>query len=168
MRKHAGKIVLLVLIAAFFGRVAGTLIASFASAIGATIACFISRYFLRAWVQEKLGGRVARINEGVEAEGAFYLFTLRSIPIFPFWMINLAMGLTTMRLVGFYWISQLGMLPGTIVYVNAGRELARIDSIKQILSPGLVISFVLIGILPLAAKKWIALWRRKWAGQARE
>ncbi len=160
-----GAAVLTIAAGALFGLAGGALITSFASAIGATIACFLSRYLLRSWVQEKLGRGISRINEGVDKEGAFYLFTLRLIPVFPFWMINLAMGLTTMALPRFYWVSQLGMLPGTIVYVNAGRELARVTSLKGILSPGLVISFVLIGILPLAAKKSIALYRaRKHAG----
>jgi uncharacterized membrane protein YdjX (TVP38/TMEM64 family) len=156
-----GAVVLTIAAGALFGLVGGTLIASFASAIGATIACFVSRYLLRSWVQERLGPRAGRINEGVDKEGAFYLFTLRLIPIFPFWMINLAMGLTTMALPRFYWVSQLGMLAGTIVYVNAGRELAGVTSLKEILSPGLVISFVLIGILPLAAKKSLALYRAR-------
>jgi len=160
-----GAVVLTIAAGALFGIVAGTLTTSFASAIGATIACTMSRYLLRSWVQERLGRRAGRINEGVGKEGAFYLFTLRLIPVFPFWMINLAMGLTTMPLSRFYWVSQLGMLPGTIVYVNAGRELARVDSLKGILSPGLVISFVLIGILPLAVKNALALYRaRKRAG----
>ncbi len=160
-----GAVVLTIAAGGLFGLVAGTLLTSFASAIGATIACFLSRYLLRSWVQKKLGRRVNRIDEGVDKEGALYLFTLRLIPIFPFWMINLAMGLTTMPLRRFYWVSQLGMLPASIVYVNAGRELARIESLRGILSPGLVISFVLIGILPLAAKKSLALYRaRKSAG----
>jgi uncharacterized membrane protein YdjX (TVP38/TMEM64 family) len=161
-----GAVVLTIAAGALFGLVAGALIVSFASSIGATIACFLSRYLLRSWVQERLGGRAARINEGVDKEGAFYLFTLRLIPVFPFWMINLAMGLTTMPLSRFYWVSQLGTLPGTVVYVNAGRELARVTSLEGILSPGLVISFVLIGVLPLAAKKSLALYReRKHAGR---
>ena len=107
-----GAVVLTIAAGGLFGLVAGTLLTSFASAIGATIACFLSRYLLRSWVQKKLGRRVNRIDEGVDKEGALYLFTLRLIPIFPFWMINLAMGLTTMPLRRFYWVSQLGMLPG--------------------------------------------------------
>ena len=164
-----GAVVLTIAAGGFFGLVAGTLITSFASAIGAAIACFLSRYLLRPWVQEKLGRRAGRINEGVDREGALYLFTLRLIPVFPFWMINLAMGLTTMPLSRFYWVSQLGMLPATIVYVNAGQELARVTSLKGILSPGLVVSFVLIGVLPLTAKKALALYRaRKNAGRPRD
>ena len=98
-------------------------------------------------MQGKFGDRIVKINEGIEKEGAFYLFALRLIPVFPFWIINLVMGLTKMPLWRFYWVSQLGMLAGTIVYVNAGKELAKIDSLKGILSPGLIISFVLLGIL---------------------
>jgi uncharacterized membrane protein YdjX (TVP38/TMEM64 family) len=146
---------------ALFGLVVGTLIVSFASAIGATLACFLSRFVLRDWVQRRFGDKTAKINEGIKREGAFYLFTLRLIPVFPFWMINLVMGLTSIRLRTFYWVSQLGMLAGTVVYVNAGRELAKVESLKGILSPGLLISFALIGILPIAAKKLVALYRSR-------
>ena len=149
---------------ALFGLLTGTLIVSFASSIGATLACFVSRFFLRDWVQGKFGEKIAKVNEGIEREGAFYLFTLRLIPVFPFWMINLAMGLTKMPLRRFYWVSQLGMLAGTIVYVNAGRELAKIDSLKGILSPSLLISFVLIGIFPIAVKKLVTLYRTRRTG----
>ncbi len=154
-----GAAVLTVAGGAFFGLLTGTLVISFASAIGATVACFVSRFLLRDWVQGKFGDKIVKINEGIEREGAFYLFTLRLIPVFPFWMINLVMGLTKISLRRFYWVSQLGMLPGTIVYVNAGRELAKIDSLRGILSPGLLISFVLIGIFPLVVKKLVALYR---------
>ena len=154
-----GAAVLTIAGGAFFGLLTGTLIVSFASAIGATVACFVSRFILRDWVQGKFGDKIVKINEGIEREGAFYLFTLRLIPVFPFWMINLVMGLTKISLRRFYWVSQLGMLPGTIVYVNAGRELAKIDSLRGILSPGLLISFVLIGLFPIAVKKLVALYR---------
>ena len=146
---------------ALFGLLTGTLIVSFASTIGATLACFVSRFFLRDWVQEKFGDKLSVINEGIAKEGAFYLFTLRLIPVFPFFIINLVMGLTKMPLRTFYWVSQLGMLAGTIVYVNAGKELGKIDSLKGILSPGLIISFVLLGIFPIAAKKLISLYKTK-------
>lgn len=144
-----------------FGLITGTLIVSFASTIGATLACFAARYLLRDWVQGKFGEKIVKINEGIEKEGALYLFTLRLIPVFPFWIINLVMGLTKMPLRRFYWVSQLGMLAGTMVYVNAGKELAKIDSVKGILSPGLLISFALLGIFPLAAKKLLALYRQR-------
>jgi uncharacterized membrane protein YdjX (TVP38/TMEM64 family) len=146
---------------ALFGLAAGTIIVSFASTIGATLACFVSRFVLRDWIQQKFGDRLKTVNAGVEKEGAFYLFTVRLIPVFPFWLINLVMGLTKMRLITFYWVSQLGMLAGTIVYVNAGKELAKIDSLAGILSPTLILSFVLLGLFPLITKKLLGLYKRK-------
>jgi len=151
-----GAVVMTLAGGALFGLVRGTVIVSFASTIGATLACFVSRFILRDWVQGKFGDKMKTVNDGIEREGPFYLFTLRLIPIFPFWMINLVLGLTKMPLRTFYWVSQAGMLPGTIVYVNAGKELAKIDSLSGILSPGLIISFVLLGLLPLVTKKAIA------------
>jgi uncharacterized membrane protein YdjX (TVP38/TMEM64 family) len=156
-----GAVVLTVAGGSLLGLAAGTIVVSFASSLGATIACLVSRYILRTWVQNKLGRRIDRLNDGIKKEGAFYLFSLRLIPVFPFWMINLAMGLTRMPLRTFYWVSQLGMLPGTLVYVNAGRELAQIESVRGILSPGLIISFALIGILPIATKKSLVLYRKR-------
>jgi pyruvate/2-oxoglutarate dehydrogenase complex dihydrolipoamide dehydrogenase (E3) component/uncharacterized membrane protein YdjX (TVP38/TMEM64 family) len=138
---------------AIFGLATGTLIVSFASAIGATLALLASRYILRDSVQSKFGARLADIDKGIEREGAFYLFTLRLVPIFPFFIINLLMGLTKMKAWTFYWVSQIGMLAGTLVYVNAGTQLAKISSLKGILSPGLIGSFVLLGVFPLVAKK---------------
>jgi len=138
---------------ALFGLVTGTIVISFASTIGATLACIVSRYLLQGWVQEKFGDKLTKINTGIEEEGAFYLFTLRLVPLFPFFIINLVMGLTKIPMKTFYWVSQLGMLPATLVFVNAGRELGKIDSLSGILSPGLLFSFVLLGIFPLAAKK---------------
>jgi uncharacterized membrane protein YdjX (TVP38/TMEM64 family) len=146
---------------ALFGLVVGTVVVSFASTIGATLACVASRFVLQDWVQRRFGQRLDTINQGIEREGAFYLFTLRLVPLFPFWMINLVMGLTRMKLRTFFWVSQVGMLPGTLVYVNAGRELGRIDSLGGILSPGLIFSFVLLGIFPLATKKIMAWYRAR-------
>jgi len=146
---------------ALFGLVTGTIVVSFASTIGATLACFVSRFILRDWVQGKFGDKLKTVNAGIEKEGAFYLFTLRLIPVFPFWLINLVMGLTKIRLLTYLWVSQIGMLPGTIVYVNAGKELAKIDSLGGILSPGLIISFVILGLFPLIAKKTIRFYKRK-------
>ncbi len=148
-----GALILTLAGGALFGLVTGTIIISFASSIGATLACGVSRYLLRDWVQSKFGDKLQRINEGMEKEGGFYLFTLRLVPIFPFFVINLVMGLATIRLSTYYWVSQLGMLPATIVYVNAGKELGKIDSLSGILSPGLIISFVLLGLFPITAKK---------------
>lgn len=156
-----GALVMTLAGGALFGFMAGTVIVSFASTIGATLACLAARFLLRDWVQRRFGERLTPINRGIDKEGAFYLFSLRLIPVFPFFLINLAMGLTGMRLLTFYWVSQLGMLPGTIVYVNAGRELAGIDSLSGILSPGLIISFVILGLFPLTAKKIMGWIRRK-------
>ena len=144
-----------------FGFWVGVVIVSFASTIGATIACFVARFLLRDWVQNKFGEKLTAMNKGIAREGAFYLFSLRLVPIFPFFVINLAMGLTPMKLATFYWVSQIGMLPGTIVYINAGKELGRIESLSGILSPGLIISFALLGIFPIAVKKILYLYKRK-------
>ncbi|MEG6550243.1 TVP38/TMEM64 family protein [Desulfocurvibacter africanus] len=146
---------------ALFGFWTGLVLASFASTLGATLACFLARYLLRGWVQKRFEDRLQRVNEGVRREGAFYLFTMRLVPIFPFFLINVAMGLTPMRIWTFAWVSQLGMLPGTAVYVNAGRQLAGIESMGDIFSPGLILSFALLGIFPLATKKAINIYRRK-------
>jgi pyruvate/2-oxoglutarate dehydrogenase complex dihydrolipoamide dehydrogenase (E3) component/uncharacterized membrane protein YdjX (TVP38/TMEM64 family) len=144
---------------ALLGLGVGTLVVSFASSIGATLAFLVSRFVLRDSVQKKFGDKLGAINQGVRKDGAFYLFTLRLVPVFPFFIINLIMGLTPIRTLVFYFVSQLGMLPGTLVYVNAGTRLAQIDSLKGILSPGLIFSFVLLGIFPLMAKKLVAFIR---------
>jgi uncharacterized membrane protein YdjX (TVP38/TMEM64 family) len=156
-----GAAVLTIAGGALFGLATGTVAVSFASTIGATLACAASRFVLRDWVQDAFGGRLKTVNEGIAKDGAFYLFSLRLVPVFPFWLINLVMGLTTMRLGTFYWVSQLGMLPGTIVYVNAGRELAKIHSLSGLFSPGLIISFAALGVFPLAAKKLLGLFSAK-------
>jgi len=148
-----GAAVMTLAAGAIFGLVMGTVIVSFASSIGATLAFLAARFVLRDSVQARLGARLAEIDKGVAKEGAFYLFTLRLVPLVPFFVINLLMGLTAMKTRTFYWVSQLGMLLGTIVYVNAGTQLAKIDSLKGILSPGLIGSFVLLGVFPLIAKK---------------
>ena len=150
-----GAAILTLLAGAVFGLLVGTVVVSFASSIGATLAMLVSRYLLRDSVKTRLGARLADIDKGIEREGAFYLFTLRLVPVFPFFVINLLMGLTRMKAATFYWVSQLGMLAGTLVYVNAGTQLGRIDSLKGILSPGLLASFVLLGLFPLVAKKII-------------
>lgn len=147
---------------AIFGLFWGTVIVSFASSIGATLAFLVSRFVLRSTVEDKFGKRLGEINRGVEKDGAFYLFTLRLIPVVPFFVINLLMGLTKMKALTFYWVSQVGMLAGTLVYVNAGTQLAQIESLKGILSPGLIGSFVLLGIFPLIARKIVeAVKKRK-------
>ena len=140
---------------AIFGLLWGTVLVSFASVIGASCAFLVSRHILRDTIQNRYGDRLRTINEGCEKDGAVYLFTLRMVPLFPFFLINLLMGLTPMRLGMFFIVSQIGMLPGTIVYVNAGTQIAKIDSLGSILSPALIASFVLLGIFPLISKKII-------------
>jgi pyruvate/2-oxoglutarate dehydrogenase complex dihydrolipoamide dehydrogenase (E3) component/uncharacterized membrane protein YdjX (TVP38/TMEM64 family) len=146
---------------AIFGLVLGTVIVSVASTIGASLAFLTSRYLLRDWVKGKFGKRVKAIDAGIDKDGAFYLLTLRLIPAFPFFLINLAMGLTGMRLLTFALVSQLGMLVGTIVFVNAGTQLARVESSGDILSPALIGSFVLLGLFPLIAKVVLGWWKRR-------
>jgi pyruvate/2-oxoglutarate dehydrogenase complex dihydrolipoamide dehydrogenase (E3) component/uncharacterized membrane protein YdjX (TVP38/TMEM64 family) len=148
-----GAVVLTLAGGAIFGLVTGTILISFASTIGATLAFLVARFLLRDSVQRRFGDRLQKINEGIRREGAFYLFTLRLVPVFPFFVINLVMGLTPMAATTFYWVSQVGMLAGTIVFVNAGTQLAAIDSLSGILSPGLLGSFVVLGIFPLLSNK---------------
>lgn len=140
---------------AIFGLWWGMLIVSFASSIGATLAFLAARFLFRESIQQRFGDKLKSFDEGIARDGAFYLFTLRLAPIFPFFLINLVMGLTSMRAWKFYWVSQVGMLAGTLVYVNAGTQLAQITTLKGILSPDLIFSFVLLGIFPLLAKKTI-------------
>jgi len=154
---------------AIFGLWWGTLLVSFASSLGATLAFLVSRFVLRDSIEAKFGNRLAEINRGIEKDGAFYLFTLRLIPVVPFFVINLVMGLTKMKALTFYAVSQVGMLAGTLVYVNAGTQLAQIESLQGILSPALLGSFVLLGVFPLIAKGIVGLLQKRkvyarWAG----
>ncbi|MDX1810526.1 MAG: FAD-dependent oxidoreductase, partial [Gammaproteobacteria bacterium] len=144
-----------------FGVVEGVILVSFASTIGATLAFLVSRFILRDSVQTRFSDKLQQINRGIEKEGAFYLFTLRLIPAFPFFIINLVMGITSMKVLQFFWVSQLGMLPGTFVYVNAGSQLAELESLAGILSPGLLFSFALLGIFPLLAKKALQFYKAR-------
>jgi pyruvate/2-oxoglutarate dehydrogenase complex dihydrolipoamide dehydrogenase (E3) component/uncharacterized membrane protein YdjX (TVP38/TMEM64 family) len=146
---------------AIFGLLWGTVLVSFASSIGATVAFLLSRFLLRDWVQSRFGARLRGINEGVANEGAFYLFTLRIVPAVPFFVVNLAMGPTPIRARTFYWVSQLGMLPATLIYVNAGTQLAAIESPAGILSPALLGAFVLLGLFPFIAKRLIGAWKTR-------
>ena len=146
---------------AVFGLWRGLLIVSFASSVGATLAFLAARFLLRDMVTRRFGERLKSIDQGVQRDGAFYLFTLRLVPLFPFFLINLLMGLTALPARTFYWVSQLGMLAGTAVYVNAGTQLAQISSLRGILSPGLLLSFVLLGIFPLAAKKAVDIYKAR-------
>ena len=152
-----GAAVMTLVAGAIFGLLWGTVIVSFASTLGATLAFLAARFVLRDWVQGKFGEKLKAINAGMAKEGGFYLFTLRLIPIFPFFIINLLMGLTPIRTWTFYWVSQIGMLAGTLVYVNAGTQLAKIDSLHGILSAELLASFALLGVFPLIAKKIVAV-----------
>lgn len=156
-----GAAVLTLLGGALFGVLTGTVIVSFCSTIGATLAFLVARFLLRDSVQGKFGDRLEAINKGIANEGMFYLFTMRLIPVIPFFVINLVMGLTPIRTAQFFFVSQLGMLPGTVVYVNAGTQLARIDSLAGILSWQLLLSFALLGLFPLIAKKCVALVNRR-------
>ena len=152
-----GAAVLTLFAGALFGLLTATIIVSFASTLGATLAFLTSRFLLQDYVQTKFGTHLETINKGVQKEGEYYLFTLRLIPVFPFFLINLTMGLTPIGLLKFYIVSQAGMLPGTIVYIFAGTQLAQIDSLQGILSPGLLLAFSLLGLFPLVAKKGISL-----------
>lgn len=138
---------------ALFGILQGTIIVSFASTIGATLAFLLSRYLLRDFVEQRFRALTMRINKGVEKDGAYYLFTLRLVPAFPFFAINMVMGLTRLNVITFYWVSQIGMLPATILYVNAGTQLGQTESLAGVLSPQIIGSFVLLGLFPLVARK---------------
>jgi dihydrolipoamide dehydrogenase len=167
-----GAAIMTLVAGAIFGLLIGTIIVSFASTIGATLAFLASRFLFKDVVQKKFGDKLRAINAGIEREGAFYLFTLRLVPLFPFFVINLVMGLTPIKTRTFYWVSQVGMLLGTLVYVNAGTQLAQIKSLKGILSPGLLVSFALLGVFPLIAKRIVALVKTrkvyaKWTRPAR-
>ncbi len=157
-----GATILTLAAGAIFGLIKGTVIVSFASSLGATLAFLVTRYVLRDSIQRKFGDKLAAVNAGVAKDGPFYLFTLRLVPAFPFFVINVLMGLTPIRTWTFYWVSQLGMLAGTIVYVYAGTEIARIESLRGILSPGLLLAFTLLGLFPLIARWAVA------AAQARK
>lgn len=156
-----GAALLTLLAGAIFGFLKGLIIVSFASTIGATLAFLAARFLLRDWVQEKFVRSLSPINQGVEKEGAYYLFGLRLIPVFPFFLINLVMGLTTIKLVTFYWVSQIGMLAGTMVYVNAGTQLALLESPADILSLPVLGAFTLLGLFPLLMKYVVSFLRKK-------
>jgi uncharacterized membrane protein YdjX (TVP38/TMEM64 family) len=155
-----GAAIMSLVAGALFGVVLGTLIVSFASTMGATLAFLSSRYLLRDWVQGKFGERLRAVDDGLEKDGAFYLFTLRLIPVFPFFVINLLMGLTRIKTGTFFGVSQIGMLPATIVFVNAGTQISRIESTAGLLSPTLIASFVALAFFPWAAKGIVAIVKR--------
>jgi dihydrolipoamide dehydrogenase len=142
---------------AIFGLATGLILVSFASTIGASIAFLVSRYLFRDAVQTRFGNSLKAINDGIDKDGPFYLFALRLVPAFPFFVINLVMGLTSLRLWTFFWVSQLGMFAGTVVYVNAGTRLAQIESASGIFSVEILLSFLLLAMLPFIGKKIVAL-----------
>ena len=146
---------------ALFGVVQGTILVSFASTIGATMAFFASRYVFKDFIQSRYGERLQAINAGMQKDGAMYLFTLRLVPLFPFFLVNLLIGLSSIRGLTYYWVSQIGMLAGTIVYVNAGTQLAKLDSVAGILSPTILLSFSLLGLFPFIAKFFLHLLQQK-------
>ena len=145
---------------ALFGLGIGLAAVSISSTIGATLAFLAARYLFKSDIQQKFGSKLKTINEGIEKEGLFYLFTMRLVPVFPFFLINLVMGLTPMRIAPFFLVSMVGMLPGTAVYVNAGTALAEIETLGDILSMKMILSFALLGVFPLAAKKAVGLIKR--------
>lgn len=156
-----GAAILSLIGGALFGRWLGTAIVSFASTTGATLAFLLCRYLFRDAVQRRFGPRLQAVNREVEANGPFYLLTLRLVPAFPFFVVNAVMALTPLRVWTFWWVSQLGMLPGTFLYLNAGTELGRIRSPGDVLSPTLIASFALLGVVPLLVRKGVQWWKRR-------
>ncbi len=156
-----GAAILTLAAGALFGLAEGLLVASFASTIGATLAFLVSRYLLRDSIKQRFPERLAAIDKGVAKEGGFYLFTLRLVPVFPFFLINLLMGVTAIKAWTFYWVSQIGMLAGTFVFVNAGTQLAQIESLSGILSVDLIVSFALLGAFPLLAKGILNVFKKR-------
>ena len=156
-----GALILTITSGALFGLFWGIIISSFASSIGATLAFLASRLILREWVQNKYRDYLVPINKGIEKEGAFYLFSIRMIPLFPFFVTNLLMGLTSISVSSFYLVSQIGMFLGTIVYVNAGTELSKITSLSGLLSTPILLSFAFLGMLPLVTKYIVSFIRQR-------
>ncbi len=156
-----GAVIITLLGGALFGVVLGTVLVSFGSSLGALLAFLLSRYLLRSVIQERFGNYLKTFNKGMREDGGLYLFTLRLVPLFPFFAINLVMGLTPLKGWTFYWISQLGMLPVTLIYVNAGTQLSTLESVSGLLSPSVIASLVLLGVFPVAAKKGLAYIRMR-------
>jgi len=145
---------------AVFGLVWGVVLVSFASTVGASLAMLIARSLLRDWVQVRFSTQLETVNEGLAQDGEFYLFGLRMVPLFPFFVINLVMGLSKLTIWQFYWVSQVGMLAGTVVFVFAGTQLAQVSSVADVLSPGLIVALTLLGLFPLIAKRTVGWLRR--------
>ena len=149
-----GAALLTLLGGALFSLWEATLLVSFASTLGATLAMLVSRYLLRDWVQRRFDAQMSTIDAGMDRDGARYLFALRLMPLFPFFLVNLLMGLTRIQVRHYWWVSQLAMLPATVIYLNAGRELGKLTTLRDILSPGLLFAFTLLGLLPLVTR-WL-------------
>jgi len=163
-----GGAALTLLAGAVFGAATATVVVSFASTLGATFAFLVSRHLARGWVERRFGDRVVQLNEGIRREGALYLFLVRLVPLIPFFLVNAGMGLRRMRTWTSYWVSQIGMLPGSLLFANAGARLAEMRTPADALSPGVIGAFVLLGVLPLAAKKALdAVRRRRNSGSGR-
>lgn len=156
-----GAAVLTLLGGALFGLWQGIFLVSFASTTGATLAFILARFLLRDWIQKKYSKQLDVLNDGFKKEGVFYLFALRLIPAFPFFLVNILSSIMPIKTSQFYGISQLGMLPGTAVYVYAGTELAKIKSLSDLASPSLIAAFVMLGLLPLAVKKITAYFKKR-------
>ena len=156
-----GAEILTIAAGALFGLVEGTVLVSFASSIGATLAFLLSRWMLRDMVQRRFAAKMTMLSRGIDKEGAFYLFAMRLIPMIPFFLVNLLMGLTVLRPLTFFWVSQIGMLPATIAYVNAGLQLGQVRSMSDILSPQVLLSFAALGLLPLAARYLVGALRAR-------
>jgi len=159
-----GAEILTIAAGALFGLVEGTVLVSFASSIGATLAFLLSRWWLRDMARRRFVARMSMLSRGIEKEGAFYLFALRLIPIIPFFLVNLLMGLTALRPLTFFWVSQIGMLPAIIAYVNAGLQLGHVRSMSGILSPQVLLSFAALGLLPLGARYLVGALRGRVGG----
>ncbi len=155
-----GAAVMTLAAGAVFGVLWGLILVSFASSLGATLAFLISRTLLRDWVQARFGAYLGTINEGLTKDGNFYLFSIRMVPLFPFFVVNLIMGLTPLRTINFYLVSQIGMLAGTFVFVFAGTQLGQIENLGDVLDPGLILAFSLLGLFPLIARKSLSWFRR--------
>lgn len=147
--------------AGIFGFWTSIVLISLASTIGATLSFLGSRFLFKDFIQDKFQERLVKVNQGIEREGTFYLFTMRLIPVIPFFMINLLMGLTPIKATKYFWVSLVGMLPGSLLYVNAGVQLSEIETTSDIISPDIIVSLILLGVFPLAVKKGLDWYKNR-------
>jgi len=152
--------ILTLLAGAIFDFWLGTSVVLLAATVGATLAFLSSRFLFHDWVQAKLGARLETFNRGIENDGAFYLFSLRLVPLFPFWLVNLAMGLTPIRTWTYFWVSLAGMLPGTLLYINVGKQLSELQDLSGLISPAFLVSLAVLGLAPLLFRM-VLRWRRR-------